>query len=146
MTSDTRRGNTQKIIRLANSQNSVALVKPMTADGGHHMRQWRRGILATLAGLGLTIGCHQPDEDFGCGHETVVEVQDYELAVAGRWQIPAQVMEAGSTSRVPITSAGAWQGQSSCSGTFTEGARRVQAYISARWPEVISIGGYLPVY
>ena len=99
-------------------------------------------VLTTVAGLGLTIGCHQADEDFGCGHETVVEVQDYELAVAGRWQIPAQVMEAGSTSRVPITSAGAWQGQSSCSGTFTEGARRVQAYISARWPEVISIGGY----
>ena len=103
--------------------------------------QTQLALSVTLAAM-ASFGCQQDDETFGCGHGPVVQEQNHALAVAGRWAIPDEVMEAGSTSRVPITSAGSWEGTSSCSGTFTEGARRVQAWIMTQWPQVQSIGGY----
>ena len=64
------------------------------------------------------------------------------LAHAGRWQIPADVLAAGATSRVTLTEAGAWRGEASCSGTFTEGAQRVRTWVTAHWPQVTNVGGY----
>ncbi len=89
-----------------------------------------------LALIATLIGC-QPDEAPPPIGQTVQAA-----AHAGRWAIPAEVLQAGSQARVTITEAGPWRGEASCSGTFTRGAQRLKEWMLAHWPQVTSVGGY----
>ncbi|MBM4291133.1 MAG: hypothetical protein FJ138_06550, partial [Deltaproteobacteria bacterium] len=121
----------------------------------------RRPALARPLALALTLtlaascaplggdreGGGEGDHAVGCAcddHEGAprLDARGEALAVAGRWVIPQSVLSVAARSGVTITDAGRWNGESSCSGTFSEGARRLKAWVQSNWSQVTSIGGY----
>lgn len=65
------------------------------------------------------------------------------VVTADRWAIPAAVRQAAQAQYVRYDSPPAWAGNpGNCTGTFTDGARILKAYIEQNFPGVVSIGGY----
>ncbi|MCB9537536.1 MAG: MYXO-CTERM sorting domain-containing protein [Myxococcales bacterium] len=96
----------------------------------------RASVGAAIGVLTLAVaGCEPPEGD------DIVE-RAAALAHEGRWAIPGDVLAEAAQSRVPITDAGPWRGEASCSGTFTVGARRLGDWIEVHFPQVTGVGGY----
>ncbi len=77
-----------------------------------------------------------------CGTDEQVGKLEEALSHPGAWDIPADVVAAGDTQYVEYTGAGAWVGESACSGSMTTGARALRDWLMASFPQISSIGGY----
>ena len=69
-------------------------------------------------------------------------VAAFAQAIPGRWMPSPEAVAAGERADVPITEAGPWRGESSCSGTFTVGAQALEGWLRDHWPQVSGVGGY----
>lgn len=77
-----------------------------------------------------------------CVADEQVAKQQEALSVPGPWVIPPETLAIGDLQYVPYTGAGAWTGSGACSGSMTEGARRLREWLAGAFPQIESIGGY----
>jgi hypothetical protein len=97
----------------------------------------------------LVVGCgelHEHPED--SDHEHPVDVvagwglKSQSLAVAGRWQLPADVLAAGDEQSVQFDNAPPYNGGSTCSGGATQGALALRSGLIGYFPQVKTVGIY----
>jgi hypothetical protein len=86
----------------------------------------------------FVFGCadHADDHDFDLGYV------DSEIAVAGRWSVPAAVHSISQTQDVAYDGPPPWNGGASCSGALFAGTRIVGDYLKREFGGVSSYGGY----
>src|SRR5688500_9648061 len=77
-----------------------------------------------------------------CAAEEGVGRVELAAAVAGPWEIPAGVLEAGDLQDVFYTGAGPWVGEDGCGGSLLEGTRVFRDYLYTWFPQAYTIGGY----
>lgn len=80
----------------------------------------------------------------GCGPDDLPDLgtSAQDLAVAGPWSIPPDVVAAGDTQYVEYTGAGPWVGTSGCEGGMTDGASEFRSFLYSVFPQAWHIGGY----
>ena len=86
--------------------------------------------------LGLVVLC------LGCMSAEEAAKVEAGLAVAGPWDIPADVAAVGDTQHIEYTGAGPWRGPSGCGGSLSAGAAVLRDYIGESFPQVTHVGGY----
>jgi hypothetical protein len=107
------------------------------------MSRLRTSCLGIILFMFATAGCAgglAPDElapdDFD---ESFVE---QEIAIPGRWSLPASVHAIAQTQSVPYDGAPPWNGGANCSGALFSGTRILADYLKREFSGVSSYGGY----
>jgi hypothetical protein len=83
----------------------------------------------------------------GCAGEYATDDFDeayveQDIAIPGRWALPASVHAVAQTQSVPYDGAPPWNGGANCSGTFLGGTRIVGDYLKREFSGVSSYQGY----
>lgn len=56
--------------------------------------------------------------------------------------MPAEIVRVGDGQDVSYTGAGPWNGDTSCEGAMTPGAEALRDFLTQKYPQVLTIGGY----
>jgi hypothetical protein len=91
-------------------------------------------LAVVAAATAVGTACAAPGED--------AESSEAAVAVAGRWTLPADVETAGAGVRLTYDGAPRWTGTGACAGRAMTGTRKLGLFLSEKFPEVSSVGGY----
>ncbi len=64
------------------------------------------------------------------------------IAEVGPWELPPDTRAAGDAQYVAYAGAGPWVGEEGCARSLAPGAAILRAYLTERFPQIASIGGY----
>jgi len=91
-----------------------------------------RGLLICAPAAVALAGCATASTDLDSDPGSV----DQEVALPGRWQIPADVHAIAQTQFVAYDEPPPWTGRAACSTVFQPGAKVLADYVQARFPAV----------
>jgi hypothetical protein len=94
-----------------------------------------RGAWIALVLMAVLTACSGQGQDEQAGSTSAI-------AVAGRWQLPADVAAEGAKVRLHYDEAPLWTGASACSGKLRVGPRKLGTWLAAKFAQISSIGGY----
>src|ERR1043165_8196341 len=97
-----------------------------------------RGMLLCAPAAIALVGCNGENVD----HDFDPAFVEQDVALPGRWSLPADVHAIAQTQLVHYDEPPPWTGQSGCSGTFTAEAAGLSGYLSREFPVVPKIEGY----